>query len=281
MSYIDKRVIRIRELEVFAHHGVYEEETEKGQRFYINAELETGGDRQKILDDKLENTVNYAGVCEFFTEYMQKNTCRLLERITEMLCTETLFRYPLVRRITLEIRKPEAPIGLPFESVSVERTLSRHTALLSIGSNMGDKNGHLDNAIGMLNSFPHTTVICESERFATEPYGGVEQDDFINSAVMIETFLSPSELLSFLHETEKAEGRERLIHWGPRTLDLDIIFYDDLVMSEPALTIPHIDMQNRLFVLEPLARIAGYYRHPVLMKTVSELLEELKASTDI
>ncbi len=270
------RKIRIRELKVFANHGVYEAETRRGQNFYINAELTLDADAQNVLSDDIEETVNYAEVCEFINEYFKENTCKLIERITELLCMELMYRYPLINAVQIEVRKPEAPIEIPFESVSVVREMSRHTVLLSIGSNIGDKHEHLDRAIELLDTAKHTRVICESERFVTKPYGGVEQDDFVNSAVLLETVLSPHALLDFLHEIESDEGRTREIHWGPRTLDLDIIFYDDLVLSDSKLTIPHADMQNREFVLEPLSKIAGYYRHPVLNKTVSQLYEELK-----
>ncbi len=277
MTNPGSRKIRIRELKVFANHGVYEAETKRGQNFYINAELTLDSDSQNVLSDNIEETVNYAEVCEFINEYFKENTCKLIERIAELLCIELLYRYPLINAAKIEIRKPEAPIEIPFESVSVVREMSRHTVLLSIGSNIGDKHGHLDRAIELLDTAKHTRIICESERFVTKPYGGVEQDDFVNSAVLLETVLSPHTLLDFLHKIESDEGRTREIHWGPRTLDLDIIFYDDLVLSDSKLTVPHIDMQNRLFVLEPLSKIAGYYRHPILNKTVSQLYEELKS----
>ena len=115
-----------------------------------------------------------------------------------------------------------------------------------------------------------------SELLVTKPYGGVEQDDFVNGAIALKTLLSPQELLEKLHEIEQHANRERIIHWGPRTLDLDIIFYDKLVYEDEDLIIPHIDMQNRDFVLKPLAELCPNYRHPVFGKTVSQLLGELK-----
>lgn len=275
MRNSDYRLIRIRELKVFANHGVFEQETEEGQNFYINAELVLEDDEQDVLSDELDATVNYAEVCEFITEYMKENTCKLIERIAELLCMELLRRYNLITEVTLEIRKPEAPIGLPFESVSVERHMAWHTAYLSMGSNVGDKNAFLDGAVEALSNDRHTQVITESDRIITKPYGPVEQDDFINGAVMIRTMLSPKMLLDFLHEIEAAADRKREIHWGPRTLDLDIVFYDDIVMSEEILTIPHPDMHNRYFVLKPLSELAGFYRHPVFGQTVNELLSEL------
>lgn len=109
----------------------------------------------------------------------------------------------------------------------------------------------------------------------TEPYGGVEQDDFLNGAIEAETFLSPDALLHKLHAIEQEAGRERKIHWGPRTLDLDILLYDHEIIDTEKLTIPHIDMQNRQFVLEPLSQLAPAYMHPVLHKTISQLLAEM------
>ena len=115
-----------------------------------------------------------------------------------------------------------------------------------------------------------------SDFITTAPYGGVEQDDFLNGALKLRTLLPPEELLDRLHEIEAQANRKRIIHWGPRTLDLDILLYDDLILDTPDLYIPHIEMQKRDFVLEPLAQIAPYARHPVYQRTVSQLLELLK-----
>lgn len=272
----DYRLIRIEELEVFAHHGVFDFETEKGQNFYINSELMLTNTRESILSDDLNASVNYAEVCEFFTEYMKNNTCKLLERIAEQLCTELLNRYDLVESVILEIRKPEAPIGLPFGSVSVERKMSRHTAYLSLGSNMGDKKAFLDMAIDELSKENHTKLVKASNMLVTKAYGYTDQDDFLNMAAKIETYLSPSELLDFVHTIEQKADRKREIHWGPRTLDIDIVFYDRLVMDSDDLIIPHVDMQNREFVLKPMSEIAPNMRHPLISKTVTQMLDELK-----
>ena len=115
-----------------------------------------------------------------------------------------------------------------------------------------------------------------SKLLVTKPYGGVEQDDFLNGAIEIETLLSPMELLTFLQQLEQEAHRERKVHWGPRTLDLDILFYDDLILDTPDLHIPHADMANREFVLQPLSDIAGDFRHPVINETVDALLAALK-----
>ena len=112
----------------------------------------------------------------------------------------------------------------------------------------------------------------------TPPYGVTDQPDFLNGCLKLRTLLYPYELLAELNRIEKEAGRERIIHWGPRTLDLDIIFYDDLISQEDELCIPHVEMHKRSFVLEPLEEIAPYKRHPGNGKTVRQMLEELTDS---
>ena len=114
-----------------------------------------------------------------------------------------------------------------------------------------------------------------SSYLVTKPYGGVEQDDFLNACLMLKTLLSPEELLARLHEIEQAAHRERIIHWGPRTLDLDILLYDDLILETEDLVIPHPGMHLRDFVLKPLREIAPNKRHPIFQKTVAQMEEEL------
>jgi len=99
--------------------------------------------------------------------------------------------------------------------------------------------------------------------------------------VYIKTVLPPFALLEYIHKVEKALGRERRIKWGPRTIDIDIVFYDKIILNTLELTIPHPDMQNRLFVLKPLADIAPQQYHPVLKKSVKDLLESLHFDKDI
>lgn len=275
MKNSDYRLIKIENLQVFAHHGVYEEETKAGQNFFINALLYLDAHSAGILADDLEKTVNYAEACQFMTDFMVQNTCKLIERAAELLARALMEKYPLIQMLKLEIRKPEAPIGLPFESVSVERMISRHVAYLSLGSNIGDTRGYIFGAIDALGAESHTKVERVSEMLVTKPYGYLDQDDFLNCAVKINTILSARELLDFIHDIEQAANRTREIHWGPRTLDIDIVFYDDEIISEDDFNVPHIDMQNREFVLKPMAEIAPFYRHPILGKTVEEMLEDL------
>lgn len=269
-----KDQIRIEELEVYAHHGVYPEENEKGQHFYVNATLYTNTRPAGIADD-LRLSTNYGEVCQFITEFMQQHTFQLIETVVEWTAYEVLQHFPLVQGLDLEIRKPEAPIPLPFGSVSVAIHREWHEAYIAVGSNMGDSRGHIAKALGQLEKHKDIQVTKVSGLLETLPYGGVEQENFVNGMFEIRTLLTPEELLRELHKIEASEGRERKIHWGPRTLDLDIIFYDDLIYSSEDLMIPHVDMENRYFVLKPLSELAPNFRHPITHKTVAQMLAEL------
>ena len=266
--------IKIENLEIYAYHGVFPEEKEKGQRFFINATLYTDLRKAGKTDDLTAST-HYGEVALLLYEKMTEKSYDLIERAAEVCAEAVLLQFPLIRSITLELRKPEAPIPLPFESVSVVIRRGWKKAYVALGSNIGDSKAHLDGAVEALQADEKVRVLKVADYIVTKPYGGVEQDDFVNSAMAIETLYSPEELLDRLHEIEADHARERMIHWGPRTLDLDILLYEDVVMDTPDLIIPHKDMHNREFVLKPMAEIAPYEKHPILGQTMEQLLKQL------
>ena len=268
--------IEIKNLEIFANHGVFPEENVLGQKFVISATLYTDT-RKAGLTDELTASIHYGEVSHMITKFTKEHTYKLLEALAENLCQMLLQELPLLKMITLRVEKPWAPVALPLETVAVEITRAWHTASVAFGSNLGDKKKFLDDGIQGLRTTPSCEVEAVSEYLVTEPYGGVEQDEFLNGVLKLRTLLTPEELLDRLHELEAAANRERIIHWGPRTLDLDILFYDNEIIDTPDLHIPHIDMENRDFVLKPMDEIAPYYRHPVLNKTIHQLLNELLA----
>jgi dihydroneopterin aldolase/2-amino-4-hydroxy-6-hydroxymethyldihydropteridine diphosphokinase len=266
--------IKIENLKIYAYHGVFPEEKEKGQTFYINAILDTELRRAGKTDDLTAST-HYGEVALLLHEKMTEKSYDLIERAAEVCAEAVLLQFPLVRSITLELRKPEAPIPLPFESVSVVIHRGWKKAYIALGSNMGDSKAHLDEAIKELQADEKVRVLKVAEYIITKPYGGVEQDDFVNSAMAVETLYSPEELLDKLHEIEAAHARERIIHWGPRTLDLDILLYENVIMDTSDLIIPHKDMHNREFVLKPMSEIAPYEKHPLLGQTMEQLFKAL------
>ena len=267
--------IKISNLEIFANHGVFPEENKLGQKFLVSAVLYVDTRKAGMTDD-LSASVHYGEVSQFIDAYMKKHTFKLLERVAEGLAEELLLHTPPLEKVRIEVKKPWAPIGLPLESVSVEIERQWHTAYIAIGSNMGDKIAYLKYAAEQLAALPMSKVTKMSKFYITPPYGMTEQDDFLNGCLELRTLLSPKELLDMLHRIEQQAGRERTMRWGPRTLDLDIIFYDDLVMEAEELCIPHVEMHKRKFVLQPLHDIAPYKRHPVYGKTVREMLEEVE-----
>ncbi|AJG40763.1 2-amino-4-hydroxy-6-hydroxymethyldihydropteridine pyrophosphokinase [Thermotoga sp. RQ7] len=147
--------------------------------------------------------------------------------------------------------------------------------VIALGSNLGDREMNLKTAIVKMKE--RGMYIEKLSSFVeTEPYGYTDQPKFLNAVCLVETDLSPRTLLNTLLEIEREMGRVRTVKWGPRVIDLDIVFYENLIVNEEGLIIPHPDAHNRLFVLEPLSEIAPDLVHPVLKKTVQELLIELK-----
>lgn len=266
--------IRIKQLEVFAHHGVFPEENRLGQKFVVSAALRTDL-RKAGLSDDLTLSMDYGAVCAEIQQFLTQHTFRLLETAAEQLCAYLLRTLPLLESIQLEIEKPWAPIGLPLKTASVSIERGWYTAYIALGSNLGDKKAYLDGAVQALRNDENIRLGAVSDYIVTAPYGGVEQDDFLNAVLCVRTLLPPHELLDRLHEIEQAAKRERLVHWGPRTLDLDILFYDDIILADETLHIPHPEIPKRDFVLRPLAQIAPYFVHPVYRRTVTELLEQL------
>lgn len=147
---------------------------------------------------------------------------------------------------------------------------------IALGTNLGDRLTNLRSAIESLPS--DLRVIRESTIYETPPWGFTEQPAFLNMVIEAETSLEPRALLSYLKKQENELGRIESFRFGPRQIDLDILFYDDLVVEEESLQIPHPRLHERAFVLVPLVDITPEHEHPLLKKTVNELLQDVDTS---
>ena len=151
-----------------------------------------------------------------------------------------------------------------------------HIVYIGIGSNLGDKLYFCEKAISEILKTDRNKLLVKSSLFKTQPIGYTSQDWFVNGVIKIETDLEPSELLRTLKTIEARLGRTETFQWGPRTIDLDILFFDDVELHTRDLQIPHPLIQKRRFVLIPLAEIDRNLIHPVLKKTVQELLNDFQ-----
>lgn len=147
-------------------------------------------------------------------------------------------------------------------------------AYIGLGSNIGDREYQLNRALELLKSAEKVEVTTVSSFYNTAPVGYEQQPDFLNAVVEIMTTLSADDLLELCSKIEKELKRERIIRWGPRTIDLDILLFGNSVINEKDLVIPHPRMHERKFVMEPLNEIAPFVMHPVFNKSISELFLE-------
>jgi len=272
---MDKLVIK--DLEVYANHGVLKEERELGQKFLVscNMYLSTRG---AALNDDLNETIDYGKICFRITRFLTDHTYKLIETAAEELAKELLYTVPVMEKIDLEIYKPWAPVGLPLSNVGVSISRGWHDVYIGLGSNMGDREAYLKHGVTTIEKSKDCRVVTVSKFIDTKPYGVLEQPDFLNGCMRIKTILPPVELLTFLQGIEHSVNRVREGKWGPRTLDLDILFYDDEIINTPELTVPHSDMKNRDFVLGPLSKIAPNLCHPLYRKTIKMMYDELLES---
>lgn len=265
--------IILKDFEVKACHGCNPEEKTNPQRFLFTAEIFYDFS-QAAKNDDLTKTISYSDVKKTLKSFCENNCFDLIETLATRSAELLLKKYPC-QKVVLTLKKPDAPMSGVFDYAAVQVEKEWHEVYLALGSNLGDKNAYLDFAISRLKADDNIKDVKESSRYSTAPYGGVAAGEFVNSAVKISTLYSPFELLSVISQIETDGERVRSERWGNRTLDIDVIFYDDCVISANDLCVPHIDMQNRAFVLEPLCELCPNKLHPILKKRVCELKSDL------
>ena len=264
----------LKNVEIFANHGVFEEEKMLGQKFILDLEVSVDLKEAAVTGD-LSKSINYGELCHEIERLFKEKTYDLIESAAERIADYILAEYSNAKAVKLMLKKPWAPIGRHLDYAAVEIQRSIHTAYLSIGSNMDGKDKNLTEAIEKINELNGVKVTKKSDFIITKPWGNLNQDDFLNAALEIKTTLSPKELIHELLNIENLMKRVRTEKWGPRVIDLDVIFYDDIISDDPEITLPHPLMEDREFVLKPLSQIAPNKVHPLLKKRVFRLLEDI------
>ncbi len=241
--------IRLEALRSNGFHGVLPHERREGQEFVVDAELEIDLAAAAVTDD-LADTVDYSGLAKRLHAVVSGTPVNLIETLAMRLVAVCL-QDQLVLAATITVHKPHAPIPLDVADVSV--TVRRERAVLCLGSNLGDRLGHLQAAVAALRAvFP---VLAVSPVYETAPLGGPAQGPYLN-AVVLAAVPGPSAALAAGRAAENARGRARGIRFGPRTLDIDVIAVADEVSTDPALTLPHPRAHERAFVLAPWHDVA-------------------------
>lgn len=221
----------------------------------IDADLHDAG-----WSDELGDTVHYGLVVERVAAVVRDAKDQLLERLAARVA-ETVLGFDRVDAVEVSVTKlrPPVPEQVATTSVQIHRRRSwlavdeatNHRAIVALGSNLGDRAGHLRDAVSRLE------VVAASQVYETAPVGGPDdQGPYLNMVVVADTPLDPFAFLRHCRRIEAAASRQRLVRWGPRTLDVDILFFDDMTIDSPELTVPHPRYAERRFVLAPLSEVA-------------------------
>jgi dihydroneopterin aldolase/2-amino-4-hydroxy-6-hydroxymethyldihydropteridine diphosphokinase len=242
------------------HHGVLDHERVDGQDFTIDLILHLDTSLAGASDD-LADTVDYGALAVQVADVVRGTAVNLIERLAAKIADQVL-GLPGVLAVDVAVHKPHAPIVEQFADVVVAirrervgaldlRPVEPVTAVLALGTNLGDREGILQAAVAELDEVEGVRVDAVSPVVETDPVGGPDQPDYLNAVVLLTTSLAPDALLAACQRIEAGHGRERSIHWGPRTLDVDMIRYGDLLSEDPRLELPHPRAEQRAFVLAP------------------------------
>lgn len=265
----------LKDVEIFANHGVFEEEKSLGQKFILSLELELDT-REAAKTNDLNKSIHYGELCHNIEKEFQKESYDLIETAADKIAKYVLYNYNLVKGVKVLLKKPWAPIGRHLDYVAIEIYRKWHKVYIGIGSNIGDKEGNIITSIEKINEYKEIEITKLASIIETAPWGYEMQDSFKNTAIEIKTIFNPRELMTILLSIEEDMKRERILRWGPRIIDLDIIFFDDCVSSDEYVTIPHPRIEEREFVLASLNEIAPNYIHPLNKKRVFKMLEEIR-----
>lgn len=267
-------LIKIQNLKVFARHGVYASE-KNGQMFILSLTL--GLDFYKAVKfDSVDFTIDYDYFCKFVSDNFAKFRFNLIETAAKFLTEQILLKFRRINFVTVVINKEKAVFknSCVVQCVEIKYTNFWHIAYLGLGSNLGLRLKNVVSAIGLLKLEDRIKILKISKIFKNKAYGR-KMSDFFNCVVKIKTLFTPFELLGFCNKIEYKLKRVRLEKWGPRTIDVDILFFDDIILRTKNLVIPHPEIEKRDFVLNPMAELAPFFKHPVNGKTMQKLADTL------
>lgn len=248
-------------IEAFGRHGVFDHEKADGQRFIADVVLHVDT-RRAAARDALDEAVDYGVVASAVHAILAGPPRDLVEAVVDEIALSILAN-PRVAAVDVTLHKPQAPVTVPFTDVtiSIHRTQADLTVatppeqavpvVLALGSNLGDRASMLSGAVDALAAVPGLTLDAVSPVVETDPVGGPDQPAFLNAVVLAHSTRSPLDLLHACQDVEALHGRRRLLRWGPRTLDVDIVSFADLVLDTVTLTLPHPRAAARGFVLVP------------------------------
>lgn len=268
-------IIKIENLVLFANHGLYPEEKTLGQKFSLDISLYLDTQYPGITKD-LDHSVDYGTLIGEIKDLFRRKSVDLLETLAEDLASYILDTRDQVEEVEVTICKPWAPVMTQLDTICVHVRRKRNLAYLGLGSNMGESKDILDEALELLGEKSHTKIKERSSIIQTEAWGMEDQDDFLNMVVEIQTSLKADNLLKFTQSIEDKLGRTRSVKWGPRLIDIDILFYNDEIIYTKDLIVPHPYIEERDFVLGPMEEIAPFFIHPVLNKQIRVLNKDLK-----
>ncbi len=264
--------IIIKNLNLFGYHGVKESEKKNGQNFCFNIEILLN--KKSFLDnDNLEDTLNYSEAIRILKDINSDRRFDLLETLSQTIANRIMEMSPLVEKVAVKIEKTSPPIKENLESVGVQYILDKKNmekkeevelesggidVYMSLGSNIGNRENNLRKAVDLINSSPYIKVLKVSSIYETEPMYLKDQNYFYNIVLQakVKEGVNPFEILGFLKGIEFSFGGKKNKRFGPRIIDIDLLYYGEMFIESDFLTIPHPRIQERKFVLVPLSEIA-------------------------
>lgn len=287
--------ILIKNLNLFGYHGVREEEKRNGQNFRFNVEVSLNKDNL-VKNDCMEDTLNYSEMINIIKDINNQNRFNLLETLSKTIAGRIMDMSPMIGKVKVRVEKTAPPIKENLGSVGVEYVLDRKSAegaeeskpgkskidvFMSLGSNMGKREDNLRRAVDLIGKSTDIDILKVSSIYETEPMYVKDQDFFYNIVLLakVNEEVNPFKILGFLKGIEFSLGGKRDKRYGPRVIDIDLLYYGGVSIESDFLTIPHPKIAERKFVLVPLGEIAPEFK--IKGKSIKKVIDEGKLTEKV